>query len=128
VATVVVEAGRVLLGRRMMEGDCAGLWEFPGGKVEEGESDEEALVREFDEGFGVPIEPLVLIGETGFVHAGTRRTLAAWACRLGIEKRLRLRAHLEYRWCLPEETRGLDLVESDERLLPRIIEWMSGTR
>ncbi len=124
VATIIVETGRVLIGRRGMDGDCAGLWEFPGGKVEAGESDEEALVREFDEEFGLPIEPMALIGETGFEHRGTHRTLAAWACRRLHFGVLELRAHLEVRWCRPEEMSGLPFVESDSRLLPRVIEWV----
>jgi len=124
VATVVVEKGRILLGRRAMEGECAGLWEFPGGKVEEGESDEMALVREFEEEFGVEIEPVELIAETSFAHRGRNRILAAWSCRRGRKARLELRVHLEVRWCLPEETRGLEFVESDGRLLPRVLEWL----
>jgi len=107
-----------------MEGSCAGLWELPGGKVEDGESDEDALVREFDEEFGVPVEPIALIGETSFVHKGSTRSLAAWACRLAGDRELKLREHLEVRWCLPEESLELPFVESDRSLLPRIIAWM----
>ncbi len=123
-ATVVVEKGRILLGRRAMEGECAGLWEFPGGKVEEGESDEMALVREFDEEFGVELVPVELIAETSFVHRGRDRVLAAWSCHRGGKAPLELRVHLELRWCLPEETRGLEFVESDGSLLPRVLEWL----
>lgn len=107
-----------------MKGECAGLWEFPGGKVEEGESDELALIREFDEEFGAAIEALAFIGETEFEHGGRHRVLAAWACRRRQSGNLELREHLEIRWCTPEETVGLPFVESDGRLLPRVIEWM----
>ena len=107
-----------------MEGECAGLWEFPGGKVEEGEDDRTALVREFDEEFGAPLEALSLIGETDFVHKGRRRLLAAWVCRRSRGGDLELRAHLEVRWCLPEETEELPFVESDRKLLPCVLEWV----
>lgn len=50
VAGIFYKEGRVLMGRRHdCEGRFAGYWEFPGGKIEDGESDEEALRREFQE-------------------------------------------------------------------------------
>ncbi len=47
--------GRVLLARRPPGRPLAGLWEFPGGKVEEGERPEEALIREMSEELGITI-------------------------------------------------------------------------
>jgi 8-oxo-dGTP diphosphatase len=47
--------GRVLLARRPPGRSMAGLWEFPGGKVEEGERPEEALIREMSEELGITI-------------------------------------------------------------------------
>jgi 8-oxo-dGTP diphosphatase len=52
-AAVILEGGRVLLSRRKTGTHLAGLWEFPGGKVEEGEDPRAALVRELDEELGV---------------------------------------------------------------------------
>lgn len=124
-ATIVVREGRLLLGRRTMEGSCAGLWEFPGGKVEPGESDEEALIREFDEEFGASIEAVEPIAETSFVHRGQRRVLAAWVCRLAPDASLSIREHAELRWCLPGETAELEFVDSDSRLLKHVLDWMS---
>lgn len=56
VAAVVVRDGRVLLSRRPPGKHLAGLWEFPGGKVEEGETPEGALAREVREELGLEIE------------------------------------------------------------------------
>lgn len=57
-AAVMMDArGRVLLARRGNGRDLAGAWEFPGGKVEHGESPEQALCRELDEELGVVAEP-----------------------------------------------------------------------
>jgi (d)CTP diphosphatase len=64
VAAIIEREGAVLLARRSRERDHAGLWEFPGGKVEPGETDAQALSRELREEFGVE----VAVGE--FVAVG----------------------------------------------------------
>ncbi|SHE30079.1 mutator mutT protein [Thermomonas hydrothermalis] len=57
VAAVIRDArGRILLTRRTQGRDLAGLWEFPGGKIEPGESPESALVRELQEELGIRAE------------------------------------------------------------------------
>ena len=57
VAGVITDArGRVLLARRAEGSELAGLWEFPGGKVEPGESPEAALARELDEELGIEVD------------------------------------------------------------------------
>jgi 8-oxo-dGTP diphosphatase len=57
VAAVVADGGRYLACRRRPERSAGGRWEFPGGKVEPGESPAEALVREIREELGVDVEP-----------------------------------------------------------------------
>lgn len=52
-AGVVIEGGEVLLSRRKTDAHLAGMWEFPGGKVEPGEDPRAALVRELDEELGI---------------------------------------------------------------------------
>ena len=56
-AAALVDAdGRVLIGRRPEGKQLAGLWEFPGGKVEAGETPEAALIRELDEELGIVVK------------------------------------------------------------------------
>lgn len=62
-AGVAVSEGRVLIARRLLSKSNGGLWEFPGGKLEKGESDEGALIREFKEEFSVEVSVDSFIGE-----------------------------------------------------------------
>ena len=55
-AGVVIEAGRVLLTQRKSGAHLAGMWEFPGGKVEEGEDPKAALTRELHEELGIDVD------------------------------------------------------------------------
>jgi 8-oxo-dGTP diphosphatase len=55
VGAAIVRGGRVLAARRTAPASAAGRWEFPGGKVEPGETDTESLLREIDEELGVRV-------------------------------------------------------------------------
>jgi len=55
-AAVVVEGGRVLLSQRKRGSHLEGLWEFPGGKVEDGEDPRDALARELREELGIDVD------------------------------------------------------------------------
>lgn len=78
-AAVVVHHGRVLLiRRRVPEGDL--VWQFPAGKVEPGESVEQAAVRETAEETGLTVEAVRLLGER--VHPKTGRLMSYTAARV----------------------------------------------
>lgn len=116
VAGICVREGAVFVARRGSSGSCEGLWEFPGGKVETGESDETAIIREFDEEFGIEARPLRLLGETRFSHGGIERTLAAWLIELPSVEGFELREHSESAWIAIDRLDGLQMVESDRKL------------
>ncbi|MBL8968268.1 MAG: NUDIX domain-containing protein [Spirochaetaceae bacterium] len=120
VAAIILREGLVLVARRDRTGPLGGLWEFPGGKVEEGESEPEALEREFLEEFGASIQARRRLGETSFMHKGKDRALVAWLADLPEGERLELREHLECRWLKPREIGELDLADSDRKLLPLV--------
>jgi 8-oxo-dGTP diphosphatase len=62
VAAVIVRDGRVLVSRRPAGTALGGLWEFPGGKIEAGETDRAALARELREELGIDVRPGPLWG------------------------------------------------------------------
>ena len=83
VAAVIVRGGRYLLGRRPTGGLLGGLWEFPGGKVERGETHEQALRRELAEELGVAAEVGELVASVEHAYSHFSITLHAYRCRLG---------------------------------------------
>ena len=82
VAAVVEEGGLYLITQRRAEAVLGGLWEFPGGKVEPGESDAEALARELRERLGVEAVVGGLLNERHTVYPEYEVTLALYAASL----------------------------------------------
>lgn len=118
IAGIAAQNGRILVAKRK-EGGAIGLrWEFPGGKVEEGERDEEALRREFEEELGILVIPLRLIGCSRFMSPSGERDLAAWLVSLPDSDALELREHSHIAWIAIDELGSLDLAGSDRALLP----------
>lgn len=121
VAGIAVRDGRMLVAKRVEGGPIGLRWEFPGGKVEFGESDEAALIREFDEELGIAVKPLRSIGEGSFESASGRRQLAAWLVELPPESVFQLREHSDIAWVAQGELQAIDLADSDRMLLPLLI-------
>jgi 8-oxo-dGTP diphosphatase len=117
VAGIAFEQGKVFIARRLPGGDLGEKWEFPGGKVEPGESDGEALIREYQEEFGVPVEIGVPLGTVSFEHRGCTHTLNAYRVSFSCRD-FTLKEHTEWRWADLGELETLDFADSDRKLLP----------
>ena len=122
-AALVDDRGRVLVAQRG-SGPLAGLWEFPGGKVEVGESHLSALVRECAEELGVGVAPQAFLGEVpldGVVAGGApgASTLRVFWGRI-TSGELVAHEHTELRWLRGEELEELDWIAADRPLLPAV--------
>ncbi len=82
VAVIEREDGRLLVQRRPPSGLLGGLWEFPGGKIEAGESPAEACAREVREELGVEVHPIHEITVIRHAYSHFRIVMSAWSCRL----------------------------------------------
>jgi len=121
VAGILVAQGKVFIAKRGSAGSFQGRWEFPGGKVEEGESDEAAIAREYREEFDIEVHALRSLGESVFPHRGEDRVLAAWLIDLAPYTRPKLLEHEEVAWVGAEELISLDLVDSDRKLVRFVV-------
>lgn len=123
VGAAVVDGNRILVAQRS-GGPYDGCWEFPGGKVEPGESDLSALVREIGEELGVAIVPQAFLGEVlldGVVGGGApgASTLRVWWARIA-SGRLIAHEHAQLRWVGADALEGLDWIPADRPLLPAV--------
>jgi len=106
----------VLIARRKPGKHMAGKWEFPGGKIEKGESPEQSLVRELKE----ELDLRARIGEQLCCasYEGEGITLELLVFRVaGFDGTPVLREHEEIRWVAPGELLSYDLADSDRRVV-----------
>jgi 8-oxo-dGTP diphosphatase len=97
VGAAIVENGRVLACARADPPEVAGRWEFPGGKVEPGETEIEALVRECVEELGVEVEVGVRVGDDVPLAHG-RAILKVYLAKLVDGAQPQRLEHAELRW------------------------------
>lgn len=119
VAAALVDAdGRILLQQRPPGKSLAGLWEFPGGKMEPGESPEGALIRELGEELGISVAASCLAPATFASVALPDRhlLLLLFICRKwdGIAQPLEASA---LRWCRPLDMHSLPMPPADRPLI-----------
>jgi 8-oxo-dGTP diphosphatase len=118
-AALVDGERRILLQRRAPGRAMAGLWEFPGGKVEEGERPEAALARELEEELGIAVETGSLT-PAAFASAdndGRHMLLLLYLCREWRGEPRPLDASA-LKWVRPDEMGALPMPPADEPLIP----------
>ncbi|MET3806746.1 8-oxo-dGTP diphosphatase [Nakamurella sp. UYEF19] len=115
VAAAVIRDGRVLVARRAPGRSRAGLWELPGGKVEPGETDRQALTRELIEELALHTSVLGRIGPV--VDVGDGLALYCYQAEVVGDDPIVLVDHDDYRWVGADELGVLELLESDRHLV-----------
>jgi len=119
VAAVIRKNGRFLLGKRPEGGMLAGLWEFPGGKVEPGETHEQALVREVKEETGIEVRVGGRIATVDHAYSHFTIRLHAYACEHVAGKPRKL-YHTELKWVPRSRLKRYALPAANRKFLDRL--------
>jgi 8-oxo-dGTP diphosphatase len=116
-AALIVRGGEVLIGQRRADQPMAKQWEFPGGKIEVGESPEQALARELEEELGIQavIGPQVTHIRHNYRHGGAVDLLFFAVHEFTGEVQNRI--YHEVRWTKLEDLPGYDFLAADRGLI-----------
>jgi 8-oxo-dGTP diphosphatase len=113
--------GRVLIAQRPEGKSMAGLWEFPGGKVEPGELPEQSLIRELQEELGITVKPECLAPLTFASHTypDFHLLMPLYVCRRW-EGFVEAREKQKLKWVRPNELRNYPMPPADEPLISHL--------
>ncbi len=102
VAAAIIEKDDQILIAKRLYGEHAGLWEFPGGKYEKGETGEQTVIREIREEFDADIEVGSLLCTIDHEYSSFYLTMDCYICRL-LNDDLTLHDHSAVKWISPED-------------------------
>jgi len=127
VAAVIVIDGRVLACERSAPPEAAGRWEFPGGKVEPGETDAQALARECAEELGVRVRVDARVGpDVPLAHG--RALLRVYAVTLLNGDQPRALEHSAMRWLAADELDSVPWLPADKPIVAELPELLASLR
>lgn len=119
VAAIIRKGDRIFATQRGY-GDYKDWWEFPGGKIEPGETPEEALVREIREELDAGISIDKYLTTIGWDYPQFHLTMHCYICSL-LTDALHLNEHEAARWLVKDEIHSVKWLPADEVLLPMIV-------
>ena len=118
VAAIIAEKGRIFATQRGY-GEFKDGWEFPGGKIEEGETPQQALVREIQEELDTEVEVGDLLGTVEYDYPTFHLSMQCFLCRIKFGS-LNLKEHEAARWLAEDELDSVDWLPADIEVL----EWI----
>lgn len=125
VACAIIEnAGKVLVTQRGLHKAEAGLWEFPGGKLNKGESPQACIVREIMEELKLQVAPYQLLQPVEYQYPDKMIRLIPLVCRLA-GGTLTLTEHAACQWLLPQALHPLHWCPPDVPVLEQYLQWLS---
>ena len=117
-AAIIIKEGKVFATQRGY-GDWKGWWEFPGGKMESGETPQAALIRELHEELDAEIEIGELLDTVEWDYPAFHLTMHCFLCTL-ISESMHLNEHEDAAWLSAETLYSVKWLPADEGLIPKI--------
>lgn len=123
-AAILRKGNHVLIAQRPEKGLLAGLWEFPGGKVQGNETLSEALQREIREELAISIQVGQSLGVYSHAYTHFRITLHAFECLIKNGNSPQLLEHSAVEWVLVSDLKNYPMGKVDRQIADRLLEWM----
>lgn len=127
VACIALLNDKVLIAHRNPTGQMGSRFEFPGGKVDEGETEEQAIKREMSEEFGIKVSVLEKITTGQFVHNEKESSLEVYLIKVphdGMTEKYKLTEHTDYKWVDIDDIPKDNFVDSDLSIYPKVKEYL----
>jgi 8-oxo-dGTP diphosphatase len=118
-AAIFIKDGKVFSAQRKDFGEMAKRWEFPGGKLEEGESGEEAIVREIKEELDTDIKVIKYLSTVDYQYETFSITMSGYLCEI-LSGNLDLSEHLSSKWLSKAELYSVSWADADIPLVQEI--------
>jgi 8-oxo-dGTP diphosphatase len=121
VAAIILNEDKVFITKRPMNKKMGGLWEFPGGKVEEGEKLEEALKREIKEELNAIVYDLKSFMD--FTHKYNFSDISFYVYKGKIKNiaDIRLLEHMDGKWVEKNKLKVYDFVAADSKIIEKLL-------
>jgi A/G-specific adenine glycosylase len=119
---VVFKNGRVLITRRKDDGLLGGLWEFPGGKIRNGEGSEAACIREIKEEVNLKVEIIAHLCRVKHAYTHFKILMDVYCCAY-VSGRVRLKGPVDYDWIALDRLEAYPLPKANHKFLSQLNEW-----
>lgn len=120
VVAAIIHKDNCYLATQRGYGDFEGMWEFPGGKIEEGESREEALKREIKEELDAEVKIEKLLCTVDYDYPNFHLTMHCYHCSIG-DGEIRLLEHQSAKWLTKDELNEVEWLPADIAVLERLL-------
>lgn len=120
VAAIIKKDNRILCTQRPDKGETALKWEFPGGKLEAGESNEEALLREIKEELEIEVEVCDYFMTVNHQYSSFYLVMHGYVCKIADQK-IVLKEHVDSCWLDVEDLESLDWAEADKPIVEKLM-------
>ena len=131
IACIAYKRGKILIAHRNPTGQMGSRWEFPGGKVENGEDEKLSVVREMEEEFGMKVKVIEKITENTFEHEGKHFKLHVYRIsvpRMGLIRKYKLTEHTDYKWVNINQIPQDNFVDSDLKVYPDVKKYIENLK
>ena len=119
-AAIIRDGDKILICQRAEDDECAMLWEFPGGKREDGETLEECIIREIREELELDIKILGVFTTSNYHYKGNEIHFTVYNAEI-IGGKLKLNVHSAAEWVTLGEIRGYEFMPADIEFVDKIL-------